>query len=275
MNRKMFGELISEAIAMFIIITLGESAAAMYILYDPSPYQNAYWGLCICWGLAVTIAIYVTASVSGTHANPAVTLALALYRGFPWKKVLPYWAAQVIGAFIGAMIVYQLYSPVIDYYNHIHQLTRDAGGAAGVFFTSTGMAITPIHALGDEIILTAFLIFGIFAITERFNEAAPTANSGALIIGLLVATIGACMGYLEGWAINPARDLGPRLFAFLAGWGESAFPGKDHYWWIPIIGPLIGGVMGATAFQCLIYPFLPARIHAKQQAAILLNRQHP
>ncbi|ACA12380.1 MIP/aquaporin family protein [Xylella fastidiosa] len=275
MNRKMFGELISEAIAMFIIIALGESAAAMYILYDPSPYQNAYWGLCICWGLAVTIAIYVTASVSGTHANPAVTLALALYRGFPWKKVLPYWAAQVIGAFIGAMIVYQLYSPVIDYYNHIHQLTRDAGGAAGVFFTSTGMAITPIHALGDEIILTAFLIFGIFAITERFNEAAPTANSGALVIGLLVATIGACMGYLEGWAINPARDLGPRLFAFLAGWGESAFPGKDHYWWIPIIGPLIGGVMGATAFQCLIYPFLPARVQAKQQAAILLHRKHP
>lgn len=275
MNRKMFGELISEAVAMFIIIALGESAAAMYILYDPSPYQNAYWGLCICWGLAVTIAIYVTASVSGTHANPAVTLALALYRGFPWKKVLPYWAAQVIGAFIGAMIVYQLYSPVIDYYNHIHQLTRDAGGAAGVFFTSTGMAITPIHALGDEIILTAFLVFGIFAITERFNEAAPTANSGALVIGLLVATIGACMGYLEGWAINPARDLGPRLFAFLAGWGESAFPGKDHYWWIPIIGPLIGGVMGATAFQCLIYPFLPARVQAKQQAAILLHRKHP
>ncbi|HHW4670346.1 MAG TPA: MIP/aquaporin family protein [Xylella fastidiosa subsp. multiplex] len=275
MNRKMFGELISEAIAMFIIIALGESAAAMYILYDPSPYQNAYWGLCICWGLAVTIAIYVTASVSGTHANPAVTLALALYRGFPWKKVLPYWTAQVIGAFIGAMIVYQLYSPVIDYYNHIHQLTRDAGGAAGVFFTSTGMAITPIHALGDEIILTAFLVFGIFAITERFNEAAPTANSGALVIGLLVATIGACMGYLEGWAINPARDLGPRLFAFLAGWGESAFPGKDHYWWIPIIGPLIGGVMGATAFQCLIYPFLPARLQAKQQAAILLHRKHP
>lgn len=275
MNRKMFGELISEAVAMFIIIALGESAAAMYILYDPSPYQNAYWGLCICWGLAVTIAIYVTASVSGTHANPAVTLALALYRGFPWKKVLPYWAAQVIGAFIGAMIVYQLYSPVIDYYNHIHQLTRDAGGAAGVFFTSTGMAITPIHALGDEIILTAFLVFGIFAITEHFNEAAPTANSGALVIGLLVATIGACMGYLEGWAINPARDLGPRLFAFLAGWGESAFPGKDHYWWIPIIGPLIGGVMGATAFQCLIYPFLPARVQAKQQAAILLHRKHP
>ncbi|AXI83780.1 aquaporin family protein [Xylella taiwanensis] len=275
MSRALFGELISEAVAMFIIIALGESVAAMYVLYAPSPYQNAYWGVCISWGLAVTIAIYVTASVSGTHANPAVTLAMALFRHFPWKKVLPYWGAQVGGAFLGAMIVYQLYSPVIDHYNHIHQLTRDTGGAASVFFTSPGLAITPMHALSDEVILTAFLVFGIFAITERFNEAAPTANAGALIIGLLVATIGACTGYLEGWAINPARDFGPRLFAFLAGWGAAALPGKDHYWWIPIVGPLIGGVTGATAFQCLIYPFLPTRVRAKQQAMMLLNRQHP
>ncbi|HHW4679673.1 MAG TPA: MIP/aquaporin family protein [Xylella sp.] len=275
MNRELLGELISEAVAMLIIIALGESVAAMYLLYTPSPYQNAYWGVCISWGLAVTIAIYVTASISGTHANPAVTLALAIFRGFPWKKVLPYWGAQIVGAFLGAMIVYQLYGPVIDHYNQVHQLTRNTGGAAGVFFTSPGLAITPMHALGDQVILTAFLVFGIFAITERFNEAAPTANAGALIIGFLVAAIGASMGYLEAWAINPARDFGPRLFAFMAGWGESALPGKDHYWWIPVVGPLIGGGAGATAFQCLIYPFLPTRVRAKQQAALLLNRQHP
>ncbi|MBN6151761.1 aquaporin family protein [Xanthomonas sp. AmX2] len=262
MNRQLLGELISEAIAMLIIIAFGDSVAAMYILYDPSPYQNAYWGVCIAWGLAVTIAIYVTGSVSGTHANPAVTLALALFRGFSWKKVLPYWIAQVIGAFLGAVIVYQLYGPVIDHFNQAQQLTREAGGAAGVFFTSPGLAVTPMHALGDQVILTAFLVFGIFAITERYNESAPTANSGALIIGLLVATIGASMGYLEAWAINPARDFGPRLFAFLAGWGPSALPGKDGYWWIPIVGPLLGGVVGAAAYQWLIYPFLPARVKA-------------
>src|ERR1700744_6666123 len=95
------GELISECLAMFIIIPFGCSVAAMYILYDPSPYQNAYWGVCIAWGMAVTIAIYVTGAVSGTHANPAVTLALALYRGFPWRKVAPYSAAQVVGGFLG------------------------------------------------------------------------------------------------------------------------------------------------------------------------------
>jgi glycerol uptake facilitator protein len=268
MSRQLLGELISEAVAIFIIIAFGDSVACMYVLYDPSPYQNAYWGVCISWGLGVTIAIYVTGSVSGTHANPAVTLALAVFRGFPIKKVVPYWAAQVFGAFVGAVIVYALFQPVIDNYNQVHNLTRTAGGAAGVLFTHPGLAITPMHALFDQIILTAFLLLGIFAITEQYNEMAPGANSGALMIGLLVAAIGASMGYLEAWAINPARDLGPRIFAYFAGWGSSAFPSPGNYWWIPIVGPLIGGVVGAGFYQLLIHPFLPARMRAMEAARL-------
>lgn len=262
MNRQFAGELISEAIAVFIIIAFGDSVAGMYTLYSPSPYQGAYWGVCIAWGLAVTMAIYATGSISGTHANPAVTLALAMYRKFAWVKVIPYCIAQAFGAFIGAALVYLLYSPVIDLFNDASHLTRVAGGAAGVFFTHPGLAITPRHALMDEIVLTAFLIFGIFAITEQFNEMAPGANAGALMIGLLVALIGASMGYLEAWAINPARDFGPRLFCFFAGWGESAFPSPGNYWWIPIVGPLIGGVVGGAAYQYMIRPFLPAYLRS-------------
>ncbi len=247
---------------MFLIISFGCSVAAMYSLYDPSPYQYAYWGVCITWGLAVTIAIYTTASVTGCHANPAVTLALALYRGFSWPKVIPYCAAQSVGAFLGAGVVYLLYGPVIDAFNFSHHFTRAGGGAAGVFFTHPGLAVTPMHAFGDEVVLTAFLLFGIFAITEQYNEQAPGANSGALIIGFLVAVIGASMGNLEAWAINPARDFGPRLFAFLAGWGSSALPSPGNYWWIPILGPLLGGVVGGGAYQLLIHPFLPARRRA-------------
>lgn len=97
MTRELFGELISEAVAIFIIIAFGDSVACMYVLYDPSPYLNSYWGVCIAWGLAVTLAIYVTGSVSGTHANPAVTLALAVFRGFSWKKVVPYWVRRLLG----------------------------------------------------------------------------------------------------------------------------------------------------------------------------------
>jgi glycerol uptake facilitator protein len=126
------GELVSECVATLIILGLGDSAAAMYTLYDPSPCQHAYGGVCIAWGLAVTLAIYVTGAVSGTHADPAVTLALTLFRAFP----LPYVVAQVVGAFLGAALVYLMFEPVIDHYNLVHHLTRSGdGGAAGVFFT--------------------------------------------------------------------------------------------------------------------------------------------
>jgi glycerol uptake facilitator protein len=262
MQRQYIGELIAEAIAVFIIIAFGDSVAAMFTLYSPSPYQNAYWGVCIAWGLGVTMAIYATGSISGTHANPAVTLALALYRKFSWGKVVPYWIAQVVGGFLGAGLVYLLYAPVIDHFNEAMHLTRATGGAAGVFFTHPGLAITATHALSDQIILTAFLIFGIFAITEQYNEMAPGANSGAFMIGMLVALIGASMGYLEAWAINPARDFGPRLFCSLAGWGSSALPSPDNYWWIPVVGPLIGGVVGGGVYQYLIRPYLPAHVRA-------------
>jgi glycerol uptake facilitator protein len=260
------GELLSECLATFIILGLGDSAAAMYTLYDPSPYQQAYWGVCIAWGLAVTLAIYVTGAVSGTHANPAVTLALTLFRGFPRGKVLPYVVAQILGAFLGAAIVYLLFSPIIDHYNELHHLSRNLdGGAAGVFFTHPGAGITPLHACMDEIVLTGMLVLGIFAITEEFNTLAPTPGNGALMIGLLVATIGASAGYLEAWPINPARDFGPRLFCFFSGWGSQALPAPQNYWWVPIVGPLLGGIVGGGLYQSLILPFLPSRRTARSR----------
>lgn len=259
LSKALLGELISECLAVVIIITIGDSAAAMISLYDPSPYRTAYWGVCIVWGLAVTLAIYITGAVSGTHANPAVTLALAIHRRFSWSKLPLYVVAQVTGGVLGAALVYLLFSPVIDAFNELHHTTRAAGGAAGVFFTAPGPGITPMHAFVDEIVLTAILLLGIFAVTDEFNTSAPMANSSALIIGLLVAVIGGVAGNLEGWPINPARDLGPRLFAFLAGWGPSALPAPGDYWWVPIAGPLVGGVTGATAYQLLIRPFLPDR----------------
>ena len=258
-KKAFIGELLSECIAVFIIIAIGDSAAAMYVLYDPSPYKTSYFGVCITWGLAVTLAIYITGAVSGTHANPAVTTALAIYRKFPKWKILPYCAAQVLGGLLGAAVVYAMFSPVIDAFNATHGVTRAGGGAAGVFFTHPGDGITPIRAFFNEIVLTGILLLGIFAITEEYNTQAPQANSSALIIGLLVAMIGGAGGYLEAWPLNPARDLGPRIFAYFAGWGEAAFPSPQDYWWVPIAGPLCGGILGATVYQWLIRPFLPSR----------------
>ncbi|GBQ28739.1 glycerol uptake transporter [Acetobacter estunensis NRIC 0472] len=257
-RNRFIGELIAECIAVFIIVLLGDSVAAMYALYDPSPYKNAYWGVCIVWGLGVTLAIHITGAVSGTHANPAVTLALAIYRGFSWKKVAPYMAAQIAGGVIGASAVYALFQPVILHYAAAHGMDFwNDGAAAGVFFTHPGEYVTPLHSLLVQTILTGLLVFGIFAITCEYNTMAPQANGGALIIGLLVAAIGASAGYLDAWAINPARDFGPRLFCFLTGWGPSAIPSPGNYWWVPIVGPLAGGVIGAGLYQYLLRPFMP------------------
>jgi len=270
-DKKFLGELIAEMVAVFIIILFGDSVAAMYTLYDPSPYKTAYWGVCIVWGLGVTIAIYVTGAVSGTHANPAVTIALATFRGFSWQKTPFYIVAQVIGGFLGAAAVYALFLPVIDHFNDLHHLTRATdGGAAGVFFTHPGDYVTPMHSLLVQIILTGILVFGIFAITCEYNTQAPQANSGALIIGLLVATIGASAGYLDAWAINPARDFGPRLFCYLAGWGPQAIPSPGHYWWVPIVGPITGGLVGGGAYYVLIRPFMPARL--AESASVQVSR---
>ena len=260
---KAAGELIAEAVAMCIIIAMGDSVAAMYNLYDPSPYQTGILGSLHRLGSGRHHRHLQHRLSKRMPRQPRRHPRPRLLPQFSWRKVVPYCAAQVLGGFLGATIVYALFSPVIDAFNGAHHLTRAAGGAAGVFFTHPGSSIVPLHAFTDEIILTAFLVFGIFAITEQYNEQAPGANSGALIIGFLVATIGASMGYLEAWAINPARDFGPRLFCFFAGWSSSALPSPGNYWWIPIVAPLLGGVAGGGAYQVLIHQFLPARNRAR------------
>ena len=187
-----------------------------------------------------------------------MTLALALYRGFSWRKVLPYSAAQVVGGFLGAAVVYLLYGPVIDHFNDLHHLTRAGGGAAGVFFTHPGLAISVMHAFVDEIVLTAILVLGIFAVTEEFNTMAPQANSGALIIGLLVAAIGAIAGLSGGLGDQSGARSGPAPVCLDDGLGQAALPSPGSYWWVPIAGPLIGGVVGGGLYQGLIRQFLPA-----------------
>src|SRR5271168_3759628 len=233
-KRQLLGELIAEAIAVLIIIAFGDSVACMYVLYDPSPYLNAYWGVCMSWGMAVTLAIYVTSSISGTHANPAVTLALAVFRGFSWKKVLPYSIAQTVGAFAAAALVYWNYLPAF------RQSDPQLDHTAGVFTTfPTFPAILQAGFL-DQFIGTGLLLLLIFAITDEFN-APPGANLAPLMIGLVVVAIGMSFGGMHGYAINPARDFGPRLFTAMAGFKNNGLTDGPRVFWVPIVGPLLGG----------------------------------
>ncbi|MET8405367.1 MIP/aquaporin family protein [Streptomyces sp900116325] len=240
------GELSAEFAGTLILILFGCGVVAQVVGADLGNHDSIAWA----WGLGVTLGVYVAARISGAHLDPAVTLALAVFKGFAWRKVAPYALAQTAGAFVAALLVRWNYSEVLAKADPGHTIKTQ-----GVFSTLPGNGALPVSELGalrDQIIGTAILLFVIFAITDLLNTP-PGANLSPLLIGLLVVAIGMAWGTDAGYAINPARDFGPRLASFLTGYG-SAWRDQygNLYFWVPIIGPLIGGVIGAAAYRLLI-----------------------
>ena len=222
--------------------------------------------------MAVAMGVWVAGGVSGAHINPAVTLAFAVRRKFSWPKVLPYWAAQVAGAFAGAALVYAVYNSAINAFNLAAHTPKSGGQALSTFSIFATFPAPYFHGtitgpLIDQVVGTAFLVMLVVAVTDIRNTAVES-NMGPLIIGFVVAAIGMSYGANAGYAINPARDFGPRLLAFFGGWGQTALPGSYHllgvgfsnYWWVPIVGPLIGGVIGVVLYDLFIGDVLYARL---------------
>jgi glycerol uptake facilitator protein len=274
-RRTVGGELLAEFLGTLVLIAFGDGVVAMavaalnqsgrgtQIFAASGDWLLIAWG----WALAVAFGVYVAGGVSGAHINPAVTLALAVKRDFPWRKVLPYWAAQLVGAFVGAALVYLVYHQAIASFEAAKHVTRGTmGGAADSTPTFSIFATFPAPYFGssllgplvDQIVGTAFLLVFVLALTDERNQP-PKANLAPLLVGLAVAAIGMSFGANAGYAINPARDFGPRFFAWLAGWGQVALPGVHGYVWVPIIGPLVGGVIGAVVYDLFIRDVLLAR----------------
>ncbi|GAB3969319.1 MIP/aquaporin family protein [Actinoallomurus acanthiterrae] len=246
------GELAAEFAGTLILILFGVGVVAQVVAGGIGNHDSIAWA----WGLGVTLGVYVAGRISGAHLNPAVTVALAVFKGFSWRKVLPYSLAQLAGAFVAALIVRWNYSEVLAKLDPGHTIKTQ-----GVFSTLPGNGAAPVHtggALRDQIIGTAILLFLILAVTDLRNSA-PAANLAPFIVGLIVVAIGMAWGTDAGYAINPARDLGPRLASFFTGYG-TAF--RDQYgglyFWVPIVGPLIGGVLGAGLYEVLVGRFLPS-----------------
>jgi glycerol uptake facilitator protein len=274
-RRTVWGELLAEFLGTLVLIAFGDGAVAMAVaaLNQSGRGEQIFaasgdW-LLIAWGwaLAVAFGVYVAGGVSGAHINPAVTLALAVKRHFPWRKVIPYWAAQLLGTFVGAALVYLVYHNAISSFETAKGITRGTlGGAADSTPTFSIFATFPAPYFGssmvgplvDQIVGTAFLLVFVLALTDERNQP-PKANLAPLLVGLAVAAIGMSFGANAGYAINPARDFGPRFFAWLAGWGQVALPGTHGYVWVPIIGPLVGGVVGAVVYDLFIRDVLRAR----------------
>ena len=250
-RRTLIAELSAELVGTFILILFGVGVVAQVVAGGIGDHDSIAWA----WGLGVTLGVYAAARLSGAHLNPAVTIALAVFRGFSWGKVAPYALAQTVGAFLAALVVRWNYAEVIAKVDPGHTIKTQ-----GIFSTLPGNGSAPVHtggALRDQIIGTAILMLLILAITDVRNTS-PGMNLGPLLIGLLVVAIGMAWGTNAGYAINPARDFGPRLASFVTGYGTAW---RDQYgelyFWVPIIGPIIGALVGGAIYDGLIGRHLP------------------
>jgi glycerol uptake facilitator protein len=251
----LFAELVAEFLGTFVLILFGIGVVAMVVLFPSSNpgelIHGGYTNITLGWGLAVTMGIYLAGKISGGHLNPAVTLTLAVFRGFPWRKVLPYCVAQTAAAFFAAALVYRNYLPAF------HQFDPGLGKTAGVFTTFPAFPALLQAGFLDQVIGTALLLLMVLAITDELNIP-PGSNLAPLMIGLVVVAIGMSFGGMHGYAINPARDFGPRLFTAVAGFRNNGLSDGPRVWWVPVIAPLLGGLVGGAIYDFGIRRFLRA-----------------
>src|SRR5271163_1501252 len=256
MKPNLAKEMLAEFLGTMVLILFGDGVVAMVQLFGhgiPGEIVNGgYTNITLAWGLGVTMGIYVAGRITGAHLNPAVTITLAAFRGFPWRKVIPYSIAQTAGAFVAAGLVFWNYHPAF--------LAADPNldHTAGVFTTFPAFPAIVSAGLLDQIIGTALLLMMIFAITDERNQ--PPANLAPILIGLVVVAIGMAFGGMHGYAINPARDFGPRLFTVVAGFKNNGLTDGTLVFWVPIVRPLVGGLIGGGLYDLVIRKILPKAV---------------
>lgn len=235
----MFTQLVGECIGTLLLVLLGDGVVAGNVLKSTKEENSGWITITIGWGLAVTVGVYCAGFLGPAHLNPAVTIAMAATGSFPWASVLPYIAAQFLGAMLGAMLLWIHYAP--------HwKVTKDKGAILGSFATAPAIRDTKANFFG-EALGTAVLVVGIMAI----GPSKVGAGLGPIIVGLIVVAIGLSLGSTTGYAINPARDLGPRIMHAILPIANKG--GSDwHYSWIPVLGPIVGGTIGALLYQLAI-----------------------
>jgi MIP family channel proteins len=256
MARSLVREMLAEFLGTFVLIVFGIGVVAQTVLSKGT--AGTTLSINIAWGLAVTMGCYVAAGVTGAHLNPAVTLALAVHRRFPWSKIAPYTVAQMAGAFVASAVVYVTYYEALAAFDGGVRQVTGAQATAGIWATYPQPFLSRFPGgFVDQVVGTGLLVGVILAITDSRNSPAP-AGLAPMIVGLLVVLIGATFGFNSGYAINPARDLGPRLFTAMAGWGAEVFRAGNAWWWVPVIAPCVGGVLGGWVYDLFVGNRFPA-----------------
>lgn len=270
---------VAEAVGTFLLVVFGTGAVASAVLTGA---LTGLWQVAVVWGFGVTLAIYATGAISGAHLNPAVTLSFALFRpaDFPRARILPYWGAQMLGAVLAGGVVFVVFGPFIDAFEVAHKVVRGAAGSEtsamvfGEYFPNPAIfgtdaaaqaLVSPLAACAVEALGTAILVFMIFALVDSRNGISPGGMT-PFFIGFTVAVLISLFAPITQAGWNPARDFGPRIVAFLAGWDDIAIPGPRGGFWVYIVGPLIGGPVGAALYDALLRPALAAVTSATTEA---------
>ncbi|KAJ7367184.1 major intrinsic protein superfamily membrane channel protein [Mycena albidolilacea] len=248
-------EYAAEFLGVCILIIFGTGVDCQVVLSSvtgvASSQKGSYLSISFGWAIGTAMGVWVSGGISGGHINPAVTIALATYRGFPWKKVPGYIAAQTLGGLVGAALVYA---------NYYHAITIFEGGThvrtlatASLFSTYALDYMTAVSCFFSEFLATAVLLVVVLAINDKKN-CPPPAGLAPLVLFVLILGIGACLGMETAYAINPARDLGPRLLTSMVGYGKQVYTYRNHYWlWCPIIAPILGAQAGSIFYDAFIY----------------------
>ena len=254
--------LTGEFLGIFVMVFFGVGVVHAAVI---SGAQVGLWQVAVVWSIAVTLGIYTAAALSGAHINPAITLVVAVYDGFPWRRVIPYWAAQIAGAAFAALILYLMYGNAIADFERAQGLVRGEAGSQlsamvfGEYFPNPAIFGTTEQAFKTvsvktgfiaEMVGTAMLAFIVSVVTHGRNYARPQSAGAAVAIGVGVAAIISVVAPLTQGGLNPARDFGPRLIAFFAGWGDIAIPGpRGGFFYVYILAPLIGALIGGGIYR--------------------------
>ena len=282
-NRRLVRQMLAEFIGTFLLIFFGLGAVHAAVLTGA---QSGVWQIAIIWGIAIMLAIYCVAGVSGAHINPAMTLSMACWRKFPGRLVVPYVVAQLLGSIAAASVLYFLFTGYLINKESTKQVVRGQAGSIvtamcyGEYFPAPAQLangddafstedfiqhkklVTHQVAFVAEMLGTMILAFVVFAVSDDRNNERPPAGNAAIFIGLTVSALISVLAPLTQACFNPARDFGPRMFAFAAGWGQTAFPGIADISWLTvyIIAPCVGAVIGGGVYDLIIRPgLIPAK----------------
>ncbi|KAJ8247882.1 hypothetical protein GJAV_G00251650 [Gymnothorax javanicus] len=249
LRRNIIKEFLAEFLGTFVLILFGCGSVAQKVL-SRGKEGNALT-VHIGFTLGVMMAVYIAGGVSGGHVNPAVSLAMVILGRLKVAKFPVYVLAQFLGAFAGAAVVFGLYYDAFMHYTGGDLQVTGSNGTAGIFASYPAKHLSILNGFADQVIATGCLVMCILAVLDGRNIGAPKGME-PLVIGLIIMAIAVSMGLNCGYPINPARDLGPRLFTAMAGWGIDVFREGNYWWWIPVAGPMVGGVVGAVVYLLFI-----------------------